>query len=250
MRRRHRTARTSDERGWHRLLPIVGWSVSCALVTAITLAAVERASNEVSQTPPISSQEHVAAQASAAIAAAQSASASASLAPPPPTGNPTPGPSRPAPQPTPDTVPTPSPSPESSAPSRPPAPPSDTPSPVEGSPAPSSVSPTPTVPTGKQTFLVPGQANWYAQVTVVCVGDSVYSGQQGNGYKVVLSPASGYTFTPELITTGRGVALAVTFTDPNGQTSRYLFACRAGEPLDPVLISPSPSPSPSASTAQ
>lgn len=223
---------------------IAGWAMACAFVTAITLSAVEHARNEVSSSPPVTSEAGVAAQASKAEAAARSASAVPAPAPSASaSAHRTGAPATPRPAATPTLAP------------------SNTATPVTGStttslptlsplpttnPSPS-LKPTASARTSKQAFLLPDEQISYAMVSVVCVENDVYqpSGDGGTNYRniVFLYPpdaATGYGYvsdTIKFVTTAQGVKLDVTFTDTANATHEFLFGCRAGQAYE-AAVSP------------
>jgi outer membrane biosynthesis protein TonB len=234
-------------RGWsgRPLALAIGWVMSCALVTAVTLTAVNRVGHEVAgSTPRVISQAGVSAQASEQSAsAASAASANATVKPTAPatqsTTPPAPPPAPPAhttsksrhtPPPSatsapPSSTPPPSTSPPSSSKSASPSSSpsgSSSPSTSPSTPPPSSPSSTPSASAtaGKAVFQLPG-----GLIVMVCSGDSVANESS--------SVNTGYTKTD--VTTPQ--AVDVTFTKDDA-SSQYVYKCRAGQAIGGIVEHP------------
>jgi hypothetical protein len=221
---------------------VVGWIMSCALVTAVTLTAVQRLGHEVSSGPNVTSAHNVqeavdAAQSS--VEASQSAvsprpaptAAVAPTTPPPPapqtnvtTASPrsssaspstkhTAAPSTPA-------------SPSSPASTTPPSSPSGSPtSSPSGSPTSSpsgSATPSPSATPTPFKFVTP-----QGEIAMSCVGDQVayaYAQPQGAGFSV-----TGPTVNNSAVPPAPQVDVIFTTTDSAQTQTEYQYWCRAGK---------------------
>jgi hypothetical protein len=240
---------------------IIGWVLSCALVTGVTLTAVGQVGHEISGTQPqVTTEQQVnkqlTQQASSSSSAAQPASSPQPIASPTPTASPKAGatkPETPAPSPSASTSPSPghhitrpsvTPTPSHAAspsvkPSTTPIKPAPSPttqpvsSPPVGSPTDTAVvasptdSPTasPTLLTGKKTIKVPGNnAPTEGEIIIACSGDTI--GQ----YAIVLTAGSKFSYTTPNPPPDPSVKIDVTFVDPSTATQyHYVVSCADGQ---------------------